>query len=62
MPIAPITGRLKKGLVLDLSIAIGGGVVCGLGWWYGYHVPAVRQRDAFYVKLEQERAAAKASQ
>ncbi|KAF3292710.1 hypothetical protein TWF132_005416 [Orbilia oligospora] len=23
MPIAPITGRLKKGLVLDLSVALG---------------------------------------
>ncbi|KAF3940903.1 hypothetical protein ABW19_dt0201075 [Dactylella cylindrospora] len=47
MPIAPITGRLKKGLVLDLTVAI------------GYHIPAVTRRDAFYVKLEQERAAAK---
>ncbi|KAF3079422.1 hypothetical protein TWF569_005664 [Orbilia oligospora] len=62
MPIAPITGRLKKGLVLDLSVALGGGVVCGLGWWYGYHLPAVRQRDAYYFKLEQERAAARAGQ
>lgn len=24
---------------------------------YGYHVPAVRQRDAFYGKLEEQRAA-----
>jgi cytochrome c oxidase subunit 7 len=24
---------------------------------YGYHVPAVRRRDAFYTKLEDKRAA-----
>ncbi|KAJ4309444.1 Cytochrome c oxidase subunit 7A [Neodidymelliopsis sp. IMI 364377] len=34
------------------------GVTAGYGWWYGYHVPAVRHRDAFYQKLEDERAAA----
>ncbi|KAJ6257341.1 hypothetical protein Dda_8230 [Drechslerella dactyloides] len=61
MAIAPITGRLRRGLVMDLGIAIGGGLVCGYGWWYGYHRPTIHRRDAFYVKLEQERAAARAS-
>ena len=31
-------------------------MAAGAGWWYGYHVPAVRHRDAFYAKLEQQRA------
>jgi len=26
-------------------------------FWYGYHVPAVRRRDLFYEKLEEERIA-----
>ncbi|KAF1924590.1 uncharacterized protein M421DRAFT_424725 [Didymella exigua CBS 183.55] len=49
---------LRRQVVLDLSVAMGLGVTAGYGWWYGYHVPAVRHRDAFYQKLEDERAAA----
>jgi len=29
----------------------------GYLFWYGYHVPAVRRRDIFYEKLEEERIA-----
>ncbi|OMP84251.1 Cytochrome c oxidase subunit 7A [Diplodia seriata] len=49
---------LRRGLVLDLSVALGLGTATGYGWWYGYHVPAVRHRDNFYTKLEDERAKA----
>ncbi|KAI5851831.1 hypothetical protein BZA05DRAFT_444999 [Tricharina praecox] len=55
--IAPIVGRLRKGLVMDLSVATGLGMGMGYYFWYGYHVPAVRRRDAYYAKLEQQRAA-----
>ncbi|KAJ8106286.1 hypothetical protein OPT61_g9637 [Boeremia exigua] len=66
MAIKPITGMLRRQVVLDLSVAMGLGVTAGYGWWYaipdlhvqGYHVPAVRHRDAFYQKLEDDRAAA----
>ncbi|KAH8926242.1 cytochrome c oxidase family protein-like protein [Atractiella rhizophila] len=58
MPIAPITGKLKKRLIFDLSFSIGSGVVAAYAYWYGYHIPAVRKREAFYAKLEQERLAA----
>jgi len=57
MAIAPITGMLRRGLVLDLSVAFGLGTSAGYLFWYGYHVPAVRRRDIFYSKLEEERAA-----
>ncbi|QDS67894.1 hypothetical protein FKW77_008208 [Venturia effusa] len=58
MAIKPITGMLRRGLVLDLSVAFGLGLAGGYGWWYGYHIPAVRRRDAFYQKLEDKRAQA----
>ncbi|KJK63191.1 hypothetical protein P875_00033940 [Aspergillus parasiticus SU-1] len=66
--IAPITGvtkelteipqMLRRNLVLDLSTAFGFGTTFGYLWWYGYHLPRVRARDNYYVRLEQERAAA----
>jgi len=58
MAIKPITGMLRRGLVLDLSVAMGLGLTSGYAWWYGYHVPSVRHRDAFYQKLEDKRAKA----
>ncbi|KAK2809056.1 hypothetical protein FQN50_004109 [Emmonsiellopsis sp. PD_5] len=54
--IAPITGMLRRGLVLDLSTAFGLGTTFGYLWWYGYHLPRVRARDRYYTKLEAERA------
>ncbi|PGH08779.1 hypothetical protein AJ79_05878 [Helicocarpus griseus UAMH5409] len=54
--IKPITGMLRKGLVLDLSTAFGLGTTFGYLWWYGYHLPRVRARDRFYSKLEEDRA------
>ncbi|KAF2798724.1 cytochrome c oxidase family protein-like protein [Melanomma pulvis-pyrius CBS 109.77] len=58
MAIKPITGMLKRQIVLDISVALGLGTAAGYGFWYGYHVPAVRHRDAFYQKIEDERARA----
>ncbi|KAH7382186.1 cytochrome c oxidase family protein-like protein [Pyrenochaeta sp. MPI-SDFR-AT-0127] len=58
MVVKPITGMLRRQVVLDLSVAMGLGVTAGYAWWYGYHVPAVRHRDAFYQKIEDERASA----
>ncbi|KAI5853218.1 hypothetical protein DFP73DRAFT_590271 [Morchella snyderi] len=57
MAIAPIVGRLRKGLVLDLSVSLGIGTSMGYLFWYGYHIPSIRQRDAFYAKLERQRIA-----
>lgn len=33
MTIAPITGKLRKRLILDLSVALGGGTACGYAFW-----------------------------
>ena len=53
----PITGKLRRQILLDISVAFGIGVTMGYVFWYGYHVPAVRRRDLFYEKLERERIA-----
>ncbi|KAG8935980.1 hypothetical protein FRC02_005176 [Tulasnella sp. 418] len=52
--IAPITGKLRKRLILDLSVGLGLGTAAGFAFWYGYHIPSVRTREAFYAKLEAE--------
>ncbi|PWN54325.1 hypothetical protein IE53DRAFT_372558 [Violaceomyces palustris] len=54
--IPAITGKLRKRLILDLSIALGGGTVLGYGYWYGVHIPSVQRRDAFYAKYQAERS------
>ncbi|KAH7335454.1 cytochrome-c oxidase subunit VIIa [Rhizoctonia solani] len=51
MAIAPITGKFRKRLMLDIFAALGLGVSAGYGYWYGWHMPAVRHREEFYRKL-----------
>ncbi|KAK4113055.1 cytochrome-c oxidase, subunit VIIa [Canariomyces notabilis] len=60
MAIAPITGMLRRGLITDLSIALGLGFAFANAYWYGYHVPRTVARDNYYRKLEDERAARQA--
>ncbi|KAJ8595498.1 COX7A, subunit VIIa of cytochrome c oxidase, partial [Rhizopogon salebrosus TDB-379] len=55
MPIAPITGRLRKRLWLDLSVALGLGVTSAYAFWYGAHLKAVEKQEEFYLKLERAR-------
>ncbi|KJZ72475.1 Cytochrome c oxidase subunit 7A [Hirsutella minnesotensis 3608] len=61
MAIAPITGMLRRRLVLDLAIGLGSGFAMANWYWYGYHVPRTNARDAYYTKLEEQRAAAKST-
>ncbi|QRW16964.1 hypothetical protein RhiXN_04966 [Rhizoctonia solani] len=51
MAIAPITGKLRKRLILDITAALGLGTAAGYGYWYGIHLPSVRHREEFYRKL-----------
>ncbi|KAK8115893.1 hypothetical protein PG984_012395 [Apiospora sp. TS-2023a] len=55
--IKPITGMLRRGLVFDLSIALGLGTAMGSVFWHGFHMPRTNARDAFYSQLEKDRAA-----
>ncbi|KAF9512652.1 hypothetical protein BS47DRAFT_1345094 [Hydnum rufescens UP504] len=61
MPIAPITGKLRKRLILDLTSALGLGTASSFAYWYGVKLPSVRREEAFYIKYNAERAAAVAA-
>jgi len=54
MAIAPITGKLRKRVILDISAALGLGTAAGYGYWYGVRIPAARHREEFYAKLAQQ--------
>ncbi|BGP55230.1 Cytochrome c oxidase subunit 7A [Rhodotorula sphaerocarpa] len=56
MAIAPITGMMKKHLLTNLSIGIGGGVVAGYAFWVGIHQKNVARRDQWYLELQKSRA------
>ncbi|KAK3942913.1 hypothetical protein QBC46DRAFT_339166 [Diplogelasinospora grovesii] len=55
--IKPITGMLRRNLILDIGLALGVGFAFGNAYWYGYHMPRTNKRDNYYKKLEDERAA-----
>ncbi|KAK3332704.1 hypothetical protein B0T19DRAFT_439516 [Cercophora scortea] len=57
MAVQPITGMMRRTLILDLSLALGIGFVFGNAFWYGYHMPRTNKRDDHYKKLEEQRAA-----
>ncbi|KAK5990958.1 Cytochrome c oxidase polypeptide VIIA [Cladobotryum mycophilum] len=59
MAINPITGMLRRRLILDLGVGLGSGFVMANWYWYGYHMPRTIARDNYYAKLEEERAARK---
>ncbi|KAG2075666.1 cytochrome-c oxidase subunit VIIa [Suillus decipiens] len=55
MPIAPITGKLRKRLWLDISVALGLGITSGYAFWYGIHLKSVQRQEEYYFKLERAR-------
>ncbi|KAJ7116065.1 cytochrome-c oxidase subunit VIIa [Mycena epipterygia] len=58
MPIAPITGMLRKRFWLDITTGLGLGVSAGAAFWYGYELPSRAHQEGFYLKLEKEKLAA----
>ncbi|RIA99067.1 hypothetical protein C1645_747883 [Glomus cerebriforme] len=55
MAIAPITGKLRKTLITDITIAFGLGIGGAYAYWYGSYLPSIRQRDNYYAKLAREK-------
>ncbi|ESK96530.1 cytochrome c oxidase family protein [Moniliophthora roreri MCA 2997] len=58
--IAPITGKLRKRFLVDISCALGLGTSAAYAFWYGYHLKAVERQEQFYLKLEKEKLAQRA--
>ncbi|KAI0033933.1 cytochrome-c oxidase [Vararia minispora EC-137] len=56
MPIAPITGKLRKRLWLDLTTSLGLGISAAYGWCFLTLTSAERRQEEYYLKLERERA------
>ncbi|KIY62256.1 Cox9 subunit VIIa of cytochrome c oxidase [Cylindrobasidium torrendii FP15055 ss-10] len=57
--LAPITGKLRKRFIVDMTGGLGLGIAAGYAYWYGYHLPFVANQEAFYLKLEKEKIAAR---
>ncbi|KAF8817379.1 hypothetical protein BYT27DRAFT_6809075 [Phlegmacium glaucopus] len=51
MPIAPITGKLRKHFWLDVGCAFG----LGIGAGYGIHLKELERHENYYIKLEREK-------
>lgn len=53
--ISPITGTLRKRIVLDIltGFAIGGAMASY--WWWGFHMKVINKREAFYADLAEKK-------
>ncbi|KAF8347871.1 cytochrome-c oxidase subunit VIIa [Amanita rubescens] len=58
MPIAPITGKLRKQFWLDVGLAFSLGISSGYAYWYGSHLKSLERQESYYVNLEKQRVAA----
>ncbi|EGV64391.1 hypothetical protein CANTEDRAFT_114195 [Yamadazyma tenuis ATCC 10573] len=57
MPIAPITGTLRRKIITDITIGFGCGFVLATGYWYFEHKPLVAKREEFYKQLKAQKEA-----
>lgn len=51
------TDEFIRRIVTDFSVTMILGTLGACYWWFGYHKPAARQREEFYVKLAAEKNA-----
>ncbi|KAG4300648.1 hypothetical protein PCK1_003077 [Pneumocystis canis] len=55
MAIKPVTNMLKRRLIkiyiYDITIALGLGISTAYVFWFKFHLPSIRKRDAYYEKL-----------
>ncbi|GMM34323.1 cytochrome c oxidase subunit VIIa [Saccharomycopsis crataegensis] len=51
MPIAPITGSLKRRAATDLVIGLALGTLGGSWYWWSFHKGVVSKREDYYQQL-----------
>ncbi|RKP39142.1 hypothetical protein BJ085DRAFT_19362 [Dimargaris cristalligena] len=52
--IAPITGKVRRAIIFDISLGLGLGIAGGYAFWYGAHVPGIKRNEIYYAKLAAE--------
>lgn len=55
MAIAPITGTLRKRILVDIVLGFSIGGVMASYWWYGVHKRIVNKREAYYSELSKKK-------
>jgi cytochrome c oxidase subunit 7 len=55
MTFTPIVGTFKRRAVRDIAVGLTLATATGYAFWWGYEVPAINQRKAFYARLEAEK-------
>jgi cytochrome c oxidase subunit 7 len=54
MAIAPITGFMKRRIIIDISVGMALGSVLGVYWWRS-HTKMVETRENYYAALAEKK-------
>ncbi|CAN6634321.1 cytochrome c oxidase subunit 9, mitochondrial [Trichomonascus vanleenenianus] len=57
MPIKPITGTLKRRIIIDITTAFTIGGIAATWWWNTSHKKTIAERDAWYAEYEKTKNA-----
>ncbi|CDZ97233.1 cytochrome c oxidase family protein [Phaffia rhodozyma] len=59
--VPPSAGKLRRVIIFDITMALGLGTLGAYAYWYGSHIPDLRIRDEYYLKIEKDKAAARSA-
>lgn len=55
MTIAPITGTIKRRVIMDIVLGFSLGGVMASYWWWGFHMDKINKREKFYAELAERK-------
>ncbi|CAI1902107.1 hypothetical protein SEUBUCD646_0D01770 [Saccharomyces eubayanus] len=55
MAIAPITGTIKRKVIMDMIIGFSLGGAMASYWWWGFHMDKINKREKFYAELAERK-------
>lgn len=55
MAIAPITGTIKRRVIMDIVLGFSLGGVMASYWWWGFHMDKINKREKFYAELAERK-------
>lgn len=50
-----IFGSLKKRIITDIAVSFAIGIPTAYLWWYTFHVPRQKHREAWYIDYAEKR-------